>query len=200
MNQERSPGNGAENGAGNAARQPPAVDARRITIRPAGEADFEGMWAIFRAVVARGDTYVFAGDTSRDDAQTYFLGPDITTRVAEVDGRIVGMYKLIANRRDRGAHVANASFMVAPWFSGRGIGRQLGTHCLREAKRAGFTAMQFNFVVSTNTPAVALWQSLGFRIVGTQPGVFRHATLGDVDAYVMHRSLDDIEGLPDDEP
>jgi ribosomal protein S18 acetylase RimI-like enzyme len=152
------------------------------------------MWAIFRDVVACGDSYVFAADTSRDDARAYWLGPGITTWVAEEDGRIVGMYKLIANRRDRGAHVANASFMVAPWFSGRGVGRHLGVHCLREARRAGFIAMQFNFVVSTNTPAVALWQSLGFRIVGTQPGVFRHTTLGDVDAYVMHRSLDDIQG------
>jgi ribosomal protein S18 acetylase RimI-like enzyme len=53
--------------------------------------------------------------------------------------------------------------------------------------------MQFNFVVSTNLPAVALWRSLGFAIVGTLPGAFRHKDLGYVDAYVMYRSLEDIE-------
>ena len=109
------------------------------------------------------------------------------------------MYKLIANRRDRGSHVANASFMVAPASSGRGVGRRMGLHCLREAKRAGFLAMQFNFVVSTNAAAVALWQSLGFAIVGTLPRAFRHAQLGDVDAYVMYRSLETIEAAPQDE-
>jgi ribosomal protein S18 acetylase RimI-like enzyme len=51
--------------------------------------------------------------------------------------------------------------------------------------------MQFNFVVSTNEPAVRLWHALGFRIVGTLPGAFRHAQNGFVDAYVMFRSLDD---------
>jgi RimJ/RimL family protein N-acetyltransferase len=37
--------------------------------------------------------------------------------------------------------------------------------------------MQFNFVVSTNTAAVALWQKLGFAIVGTLPKAFRHQRL-----------------------
>ncbi len=51
--------------------------------------------------------------------------------------------------------------------------------------------MQFNFVVSTNTGAVALWKKLGFNIVGILPKAFRHLALGLVDAYVMHRFLDD---------
>ena len=49
--------------------------------------------------------------------------------------------------------------------------------------------MQFNFVVSTNTAGVELWKKLGFQIVGTLPKAFRHAKLGHVDAYVMHRFL-----------
>ena len=49
--------------------------------------------------------------------------------------------------------------------------------------------MQFNFVVSTNTAGVELWKKLGFEIVGTLPKTFEHATLGKVDAYVMHRFL-----------
>ncbi len=150
------------------------------------------MWRVFQAVVATGDTYVFAADTPRDDAREYFLGPDMASFVAEVDGAIVGMYKLIPNRRDRGSHVANASYMVDPSFGGRGVGRQMGLHSLREARERGYVAMQFNFVVSTNTRAVKLWESLGFSIVGVQPRVFRHQSLGDVDAYVMHRFLEDL--------
>jgi ribosomal protein S18 acetylase RimI-like enzyme len=44
--------------------------------------------------------------------------------------------------------------------------------------------------VSTNTSAVALWQSLGFQIVGTLPKAFQHQQLGLVDAYVMYRFLE----------
>jgi ribosomal protein S18 acetylase RimI-like enzyme len=65
----------------------------------------------------------------------------------------------------------------------------MGEHCLIEARRLGFRAMQFNFVVSTNESAVHLWQDLGFKIIGTLPGAFRHSEKGYVDVYVMFRSL-----------
>jgi ribosomal protein S18 acetylase RimI-like enzyme len=164
-----------------------------MNIRRAVEADFGQIWPIFQAVIATETTYVFAPDTSREDAFAYWFGPGITSYVAEIDAaRMVGMYKIVANQRDLGSHVANASFMVDPTYSGRGVGRAMGVHCLREARRMGFLAMQFNLVISTNEPAVALWQKLGFSIVGTLPKVFRHRDLGYVDAYVMHRMLDDI--------
>ena len=65
----------------------------------------------------------------------------------------------------------------------------MGVHSLELARRQGFTAMQFNFVVATNDPAVALWKSLGFDVVGRLPGAFRHPQHGPVDALVMHRAL-----------
>lgn len=186
-----------------------------MTIRPARDADWDRMRTIFYAVIATGTTYVFASDTSDDDARAYWLGPGISTWVAEDEGegdgnrdgsgdgnsdgdsngnrRILGMYKLIPNRRDRGSHVGNASFMVDPNSQGRHVGETLGRHCLREARRAGFLAIQYNFVVSTNTAAVQLWRKLGFDIVGTLPKAFRHEELGLVDAYVMYRLLDDID-------
>ncbi|MGH9385201.1 MAG: GNAT family N-acetyltransferase [Vicinamibacterales bacterium] len=160
-----------------------------MTIRPASSADAEAIWQIFKAVVVGGDTYVFAPDTPRDEALDYFLGPNMKSWVAELDGQVVGMYKLIPNRRDLGSHVANASFMVDPAAHGRGIGRAMGEQCLREAKHAGYLAMQFNFVVSTNTGAVHLWQDLGFTILATLPKAFNHLSLGYVDAFVMHRFL-----------
>jgi ribosomal protein S18 acetylase RimI-like enzyme len=70
-----------------------------------------------------------------------------------------------------------------------GVGRTLGEHALTQARRVGFRAMQFNFVVSTNAAAIRLWQDLGFKIVGTLPAAFHHKQRGYVDAYVMFRSL-----------
>ncbi len=97
-----------------------------MTIRPATAADAEGIWQIFKAVVAGGDTYVFAPDTPRPVALDYYLGANIRSWVAEAESRVGGVYKLIPNRRDLGSHVANASFMVAPSAHGRGIGRAMG--------------------------------------------------------------------------
>jgi hypothetical protein len=51
--------------------------------------------------------------------------------------------------------------------------------------------MQFNFVVSSNTRAVAAWEAMGFAVVGRLPAAFLHPTLGFVDALVMFRSLVD---------
>ena len=90
---------------------------------------------------------------------------------------------LKANQPGFGSHVANAGFMVSPQARGTGIGRRLGEHALDEARRLGFRAMQFNFVASTNVPAIALWQRLEFAIVGTLQAAFRHREKGYVDAY-----------------
>jgi L-amino acid N-acyltransferase YncA len=166
-----------------------------MKIRPANTMDFDAMWRIFHAVVATGTSYAFAPDTCREDGLAYFIGPGIASWVAEDEDRVVGMYKLMPNRRGMAlaSHVANASFMVDPGHAGRGVGKALGLHCLREARRAGYLAMQFNSVVSTNTPAVSLWKKLGFEIVGTLPKAFRHRERGLVNVYVMYRFLDDIE-------
>jgi L-amino acid N-acyltransferase YncA len=164
--------------------------AGRLQIRPTVADDFDATWQIFEAVVAGGDAYVSDPGTPPEDTRAYWLGPGVASHVA-IDGEsIVGMYRLVANWPGRGSHVANASFMVSPSAQGRGIGRAMGVHCLAEARKAGFMAMQFNFVVSTNTAALALWQQLGFAIVGTLPQAFRHKTLGLVDACVMYRRID----------
>ena len=79
--------------------------------------------------------------------------------------------------------------MVPVSARGEGMGRAMGEHCLKEARRLGFRALQFNFVVSTNESAVKLWQDLGMKIVGTLPGAFRHPEEGYVDVYVMFQPL-----------
>jgi len=161
-----------------------------ITIRPAESRDEDAIWRIFHAVVEPGDTYAFPADMSRRDALGYWMAPTVHTYVAVEDEAIVGTYLIKPNQPGRGSHVSNAAFMVSPSAQGRGVGRRMGEHCLAEARRLGFRSMQFNFVVSTNEPAVALWKKLGFEIIGTVPAAFNHRTLGFVDAYVMYRSLE----------
>ena len=162
---------------------------QQLSIRPATERDHDAIWKIFQAVVSTGDTYAIDPDISREDALAYWFAPKSHTYIAEAGRKILGTYALRTNRASGGSHVSNAGFMVAPAEHGRGIGRTMAEHCLNEARRLGFTAMQFNFVISTNEHAIRLWKNLGFAIVGTLPGAFRHPTKGFVDVYVMFRQL-----------
>jgi len=140
-------------------------------------------------VVAAGETYPIDSKIPRADALGYWFKHGAHVCVAEADNTIVGSYTLHANQAAAGAHVANAAFIVAKEARGQGIGRAMGEHCLKEARRLGFRAMQFNFVVSTNESAVKLWQDLGMKIVGILPGAFQHPKRGYVDVYVMYQEL-----------
>ena len=162
-----------------------------LNIRLATEADRDAIWNILHAVIAAGDTYTFDPKISRDEALAYWFRADTHTYVAEQDRQIVGTYILKANQPALGSHVANAAFMIALEARGLGVGRKMGDHCLSEARRLGFRAMQFNFVVSTNEAAIRLWKQLGFETVGNLPGAFRHPERGYVDVYIMFRSLEE---------
>ena len=126
---------------------------------PGEKKDRDAIWQIFRAVVAGGDTYVFDPKIAQIKGLGYWLDPKRRCYVAVSDERIVGTYILKANQPGLGPPVANAGFMVSPSARGRGIGRAMAEHCLREAHRLGFRAMQFNFVVSTNGTALPLEKS-----------------------------------------
>lgn len=161
-----------------------------MKIRLATETDRDAILKIFHEVVAAGDTYALDSNMPREDALAYWFAPGTHTYVAEQPGiGLAGTYILRPNQGGAGSHVANAGFMVPASARGQGIGRAMAEHCLSEARRLGFRAMQFNFVVSTNTPAIHLWREFGFKTVGTLAGAFHHPEQGYVDVYVMYRSL-----------
>lgn len=158
-----------------------------IKIRKAKDADFEAIWDIFHQVVKRGDTFAFDPESSNEDCRTLWMSPSVHTYVAEFHDKILGTYILRKNQPGLGAHVANAAYMVHPEAHGHGIGKAMGNHSIKQARKLGFSAIQFNFVVSTNIVAIQLWLKLGFKIVGTVPKAFNHQKLGFVDIYIMHR-------------
>jgi len=159
-----------------------------MIIRPAAAGDNEAIARIIMPVIRAGETYALPVAWSEAEALAYWRAPGHTVFVAE-DGAAVGTYYMRANQRGGGDHVANCAFMSAAAASGRGVATAMCTHALQHAAEAGYRAMQFNFVVSTNARAIALWQRFGFEIVGRLPGAFRHPSLGPVDALVMYRRL-----------
>lgn len=159
-----------------------------LTIRPAEESDKSAIWQIINEVLDAGDTYTDT-DTSAEAMDAYWNSPQYHHYVAESDGTVVGTFSLRANQPGRGSHVGNASYMVSTRARGTGVGKQMGLWSLDEARRLGFKAMQFNFVVKTNSVAVNLWKNIGFEVIGEIPDAFDHSREGLVNALIMYQKL-----------
>jgi GNAT superfamily N-acetyltransferase len=160
-----------------------------LKIREIRPDEFDLVWPLFHSVLAAGDTYAWAPDMSLEEGRRIWTAAPARAFVAELDGAVVATYSVRPNQPGLGDHVANAGYMVEPAARGQGIARALCEHSMETARQAGFTAMQFNFVVSSNEGAVRLWQRCGFRIVGQVPGAFRHRERGAMDVFIMHRFL-----------
>lgn len=160
-----------------------------MDIRPATETDWPALWSILEPIIREGETFCLPRDADEAMGRAYFASPEKTNFVALADGAVLGASYIRANQIGPGAHIANCGYMTAPAARGRGIARALCVHSIEECRRLGFRGIQFNFVVSTNEPAVHLWQSLGFTTLTRLPEAFAHPRLGYVDALVMFRDL-----------
>ncbi|CBG68339.1 MULTISPECIES: GNAT family N-acetyltransferase [Streptomyces] len=160
-----------------------------MQIREATADDWPGIWPFWHRVVAAGDTYTWDPDTSEEAARALWMAPAKRVYVVEDEtGALTGSAFLTPNYGGPAARVANAGFMVDPAHGGRGIGRALASHVLAEARAQGFRGMVFNAVVETN-PAVRLWTSLGFTVLGTVPDAFEHPKHGPVGLHIMYKAL-----------
>jgi ribosomal protein S18 acetylase RimI-like enzyme len=160
-----------------------------LTIRAVTESDWPDIWALFQLVAASGDVFAYDESTTEATARKLWFDAPAVCFIAEIEGRFAGTYYVRPNQLGRGGHIANAGYMVAPEFRGRGLSVAMCEHSLETARALGFTAMQFNFVVATNAAAVRAWEKCGFTVVGRLPKAFRHKELGLVDALVMSRVL-----------
>ena len=160
-----------------------------LFIRETTPADWPAIWGLFQEAAASGEVFAYDEHTSEEVARKLWAELPAVAFVVEEAGTILGTYYVRPNQPGRGNHVANAGYIVARAARGRGIASAMCEHSLDAARKLGFTAMQFNFVVSTNASAIHVWEKHGFAVVGRLPGAFRHVELGTVDALVMFRVL-----------
>jgi len=158
-------------------------------IRPATAADHDAIWAILEPVIRAGETLAVPRDLSRADTLALWFSADRTVRVLEEDGALLGIFYIRPNQPGGGAHVANAGYVTAGHASGRGVARRMCAASLDLARAMGFRAMQYNFVIASNSRAVALWESMGFAILARLPEAFAHPRGDYVDALLMFRRL-----------
>jgi len=162
-----------------------------MIIKEAKASDFAGIWPIFRSIVVTGDTYAYSADISEQEAHHLWMKLPAKTFVVEEDGEILGTYYIKTNQAGPGAHVCNCGYMVSDAARGQGLATAMCKHSQKIAVELGYRAMQFNFVASTNTGAVGLWEKLGFDTVGRLSKAFKHPVEGYVDALVMYKWLVD---------
>ncbi len=141
------------------------------TIRELTDADWLQVHALVVEVATARETY--AMEVPQSEAQTRELWTGRHNVVAVDDSSVLGTAKMGPNRPAQGSHVGTASFMVGAAARGRGIGRALAEYAVQWHRDNGFSAIQFNAVVSTNTAAIRLWESLGFTTIGVVPDAFR---------------------------
>ncbi len=159
-------------------------------IRAITDADWDAVWTIIAPVFQAGETYPFAPDITNNEAHQIWVEQPAATFVAVgKDGEIAGTYYIKSNQPGLGDHVCNCGYIVSEAARGQGVAATMCQHSQEQARAMGYRAMQYNLVVATNAVAVKLWQSQGFKIVGTLAGAFRHSRLGFVDAHVMFKTL-----------
>ena len=161
-----------------------------MNIRKATTQDFEAIWPIFKEIIKLGDTYAYDRNTSKEQAFVIWVDLPEYTFVVEEDGVILGTYFIKTNQAGPGDHVCNCGYMVAFEARGRGVGSNMCIHSQRFAMKLGYKAMQFNFVATSNTGAIRLWEKLGFETVGRLPLAFKHPATGYIDALIMYKCLD----------
>lgn len=159
-------------------------------IRAATSADYPKIWSILEPIFRAGETYAIERTISGQDALTYWAGPQNTVFVAiDAQDRILGTYYIKPNGRGLADHICNCGYAVAPEAQGQGIARKMLDHSQITAKEMGFLAMQYNFVLESNTRAIETWKRAGFTTIGLIPRAYRHPNLGLVSARIMLKEL-----------
>lgn len=159
----------------------------RLLEESISEAELGAVWSMLKPVFRAGETYAIDSDISREAALAYWLFEQ--AYLAEEDGQPVGTFYIRKNQKGGGAHVCNCGYITARGHEGKGIARAMLDFSLTEAKALGFEAMQYNFVLATNTRAIDTWKRAGFREIGRIPQAFRLTEGAMTDALILHRFL-----------
>jgi ribosomal protein S18 acetylase RimI-like enzyme len=129
---------------------------------------------IWNEVVQDGNSFPQTELLDIESGSDFFASQSFTgIAVDNNTNEVVGLYILHPNNVGRCGHISNASFAVTKNKRGQHIGEALVKDCLSTAKKLGFKILQFNAVVSTNLPALKLYEKMGFTQLGVIPNGFR---------------------------
>lgn len=138
-------------------------------------ADLNDLCDAADAAIRDGGGFGWVTPPPRDVMERYWRGvlvvPERQLFVGRLDGVIAGSAQLVAPPRNNEAQAFAASLttsFVAPWARGHGLARKLTLAVEAAARSRGFSVLNLD-VRETQTAAIALYETLGFRRWGTHP-------------------------------
>ncbi|SFB83268.1 GNAT family N-acetyltransferase [Streptococcus equinus] len=117
----------------------------------------------------------------QNDKMSYFL-------LAEESGQIVGTCNCRSFRKKRLSHRAEIGIAVKKAYWNKGIGRKLLTRLINLSRQSGLKILSLE-VRTDNKRAIHLYESLGFRRIGTFEG-FMEIDGESVDFDIMELFLE----------
>jgi L-amino acid N-acyltransferase YncA len=164
-----------------------------LTIRHAKPDDAAGIVAIFNPIIEARSMTLFDTPFSVEAERSYISG--LTARdifhvaVRAADDAIVGFQSLspFATYTHAFDHVGVIGTYVGLANRRQGIGRSLFPVTFKAARQKGYEKI-FTYIRADNPPALAAYQSQGFRVVGKAE---RHARVDGryVDVIIVERAL-----------
>lgn len=131
----------------------------------------------------------------RDSFDSPWSADEITKDVTSDDGSIYVAVALIGDERAGYADMRIIkgesqiyNIAVAPEFRKQSIGEALLDHMVRKSEELGLSIITLE-VRAGNEAAMALYEKMGFRNVGTRPGYYAK---GSEDAVLMDKVLGEI--------
>jgi ribosomal-protein-alanine N-acetyltransferase len=139
-----------------------------------------------RAAALHGEAFVPLGERAwtRQDLAGLLASPGVTGLLLQADGRDAG-FALCRVATDESELLTIA---VRPTERRRGAGRLLLAAVIEHVREAGAQAL-FLEVGADNPPAQALYEAMGFRVVGRRVAYYRRGEGPAADALIMRLSL-----------
>jgi [ribosomal protein S18]-alanine N-acetyltransferase len=138
--------------------------AEKAVIRAAREDDLDAMLELEQTCF---DTYCL----SKRQLQYLQRSPNSVSRVAERDGRVVGQVIGLVRHHKNGRSGRLYSLAVRGECRGQGIGRELLTDVIADLVGRGVKRIYLE-VEQKNAGAIALYERLGFRSIGSLPDYY----------------------------
>lgn len=142
-----------------------------VLIRRATPSDLGGAWAVEQA--AFGETDRFSARQTRG----LLANPRARVFVGDARGWVCAWAAMLLRRSRRGHDARLYTIAVAPEMAGFGIGRRLATQAVEAVEREGVRHVTLE-VRAENARAIALYESMGFRVVAHLPSYYGEASPG----------------------